>query len=640
MFKSARLNRIFAIASFFAITGICAISDYQPLSNLVVNEAVAQSKDNIVLYPDDNLPIKGDPNAIVTIIEFSDYQCPFCSRAEPTLDQLLQDYPTEVRVAFAQNPLAFHQNAKPAAKASYAAWKQGKFWEMHELLFANQKELSREFYIEKAEELGLNSEKFIRDMDSDAAESYIQKCMDEGQPYGVSGTPSFVINGVLFVGAQPIDKFKEVIDKEIARANEVAKSKKLKGDKLYRELVQSAPKNADKDDADNDTDKNDKRHYIADGKSPILGDKNAPITIVEFTDFQCPFCKRANDTIHTLMVNNPGKIRILFKHYPLPFHDKAKLAHQAAEAAKNQKKFWEYHDLLFANSNALTREDLIDYAERLNLNMKKFIADMDDQKTIDIVEADIKEGSDAGVRGTPHFLLNGSVLSGAQPLEAFQRKLDSELEVAKKYKKLKGAKLYEKIVNDAPEPEKIKIDIAGSPTLGKAKAPVQIFLFTDFQCPFCNRLRTTLDTIMADPDYKDKVMIVYKNMPLPFHSNAQKAAEAGMYAHRYGKFVEMHNAMFEDQDNLTIDDLKAKAKSVGLDPDKLEKALDDETYKDTVQKDIDIAKALGISGTPTMVINGEMIVGALPLDTIKSKIDKALADSKKDSGKKKGDKKK
>lgn len=633
MFKSALMKRLVIIMSFYAMVGLSAISNIQPVSDYMIHEAAAADNDNMVMNPD-NFPMRGNPDALVTIIEFSDFQCPFCSRAESTIDELLKLYPDEIRVFFAQHPLAFHKEAEPASRAAYAAWKQDKYWAMHKALFENQKSLSDDFYLEQAQELGLDIDKFKRDKESDKAGDYIKKTMEAASTYNIKGTPSFLINGVLFVGAQPIDKFKEIIDSEYKRAKKLAKQKKLKGDKLYRELVKTAPKPAD-DDADDMVKNDGQRYYVKDGKSPILGDKNAPVTIVEYTDFQCPFCQRANDTLHTLMDNNPGKIRVIFKHYPLLFHNKAKLAHQASEAAKNQKKFWEYHDLLFANREALEREDLIRYAEELNLNMKKFIADMDSPKTAAIIEADIKSGTDSGVKGTPHFLFNGAALSGAQPLNRFQNMLDSELSLTKKYKKLKGTKLYEKIVKDNPaqEEETIDIEIGNSPILGKAKAPVKIFLFIDFQCPFSSKLRTSLDTIMEDPEYKNKVVIIYKSMPFGFHENAHKAAEAAMFAHRHGKFREMYNAMFDDQANLSIEDLKTKAAEIGLNPDELERELSNNTFEDAVDKDFEEAKKFEISGTPTMVINGELFVGAQPIGKIKEKIDKAYAASKK--GKKK-----
>ena len=148
------------------------------------------------------LPIKAateaaKTNAKVTIVEFSDYECPFCSRAEPTIAEIMKQYPNDVRVAFINNPLPMHKNAEGAAKAALAAQRQGKFWEMHEALFANQRGLNDAFYAQKAAELGLDAAKFQADMNDPAIKDLIDKGMKDGAGYGISGTPSFLINGVL-----------------------------------------------------------------------------------------------------------------------------------------------------------------------------------------------------------------------------------------------------------------------------------------------------------------------------------------------------------------------------------------------------------------------------------------------------------
>lgn len=604
-----------------------------PVAAAAAAPAVDLAVDNSVPMPINiaKLPVKGNPDAKVTIVEFSDYQCPFCSRVEPTIAQLLKAYPNDLRVAFINNPLDFHKEAMPAAKAAVAAYKQGKFWEMHEKLFANQKGLNADFYVKAANELGLDAARFQADMNSPETAAYIKKGMDDGRPFGVSGTPNFLINGVQLVGAQPIDAFKKVIDEQLARANKVANEKKLTGDALYAELVKTAPKPApDEDEAPAG------RVMVDLGTAPVLGNVDAPVTIVEFTDFECPFCSRGNNTLHELLKANPDKIRVVFKHYPLPFHKNAKLAHQAAEAAKIQGKFWEMYDLIFANQKAMSKDDLMGYAKQIGLDLAKFEADLESDAVIKAVEDGIKEGGKAGVRGTPHFFINGTLLSGAQPLAAFQQAVDRELAVAQdaKYAGLKGNDLYEKIIKDgaapapAPQPAPapaapIVIDTTGAPSRGAADAPVTIIQFSEFQCPFCSRVEPTLDQLLKD--YDGKIKIVFKQMPLAFHNNAQKAAEASLFALENGKFWEMHNKMFANQQALSIEDLKKYATEIGLDAAALEAALTSNKYAATVAADQAAAQKAGISGTPSFVINGKLFVGAQPIDAFKKAIDEALA---------------
>lgn len=158
-------------------------------------------------------PVKGSPNASITIIEFSDFECPFCGRVVPTIGQLLKDYDGKIRIAFRQNPLPFHKNAMSAAKASLAAHAQGKFWEMHDALFAGQKDLSDNAIIGVAKKIGLNVNKFKTDWKSDKFNKQIEDDMAIAKKTGATGTPAFFINGIPLKGARPLASFKEVIDK-------------------------------------------------------------------------------------------------------------------------------------------------------------------------------------------------------------------------------------------------------------------------------------------------------------------------------------------------------------------------------------------------------------------------------------------
>ena len=159
----------------------------------------------------------------------------------------------------------------------------------------------------------------------------------------------------------------------------------------------------------------------------MKGPSNAKVTVVLFSDFQCPFCSRAVPVLKEIEDGYKGKVRIAFKQLPLPFHDKAHLAAEAALAANEQGKFWPYHDKLFANQQALDRPSLEKYAEELGLNMSKFKAALDSGKFKDKVDSDAKEGAAVGATGTPTFFINGTKVVGAQPFDAFKTVIDTEL---------------------------------------------------------------------------------------------------------------------------------------------------------------------------------------------------------------------
>jgi protein-disulfide isomerase len=161
-------------------------------------------------------PGKGGPeSAKVTVVEFSDFQCPFCSRVTPTLNQIEEAYGKDVRIVFKHLPLRMHTKAPAAHAAAEAAHRQGKFWEMHDKIFANQRELTEAKYVEYATELGLDVEKFKKDSASAEVKKKVDKDAKEAAALGVTGTPGFFINGLFLSGARPFDSFKTVIDKEL-----------------------------------------------------------------------------------------------------------------------------------------------------------------------------------------------------------------------------------------------------------------------------------------------------------------------------------------------------------------------------------------------------------------------------------------
>ncbi len=163
-------------------------------------------------------PVKGPKDAKVTIIEFSDFQCPFCKRGYQTMEEVAKAYPKDVKIVFKHYPLPFHPQATPAAKASWAAQQQGKFWEFHNELFENQNQLGDAFYTATATKLGLDLKKFEADRKSDAAEKAVQADADLGQKNGIEGTPGFFVGGVQVEGAQPIENFKKIIDRLLNKA--------------------------------------------------------------------------------------------------------------------------------------------------------------------------------------------------------------------------------------------------------------------------------------------------------------------------------------------------------------------------------------------------------------------------------------
>jgi protein-disulfide isomerase len=162
-------------------------------------------------------------------------------------------------------------------------------------------------------------------------------------------------------------------------------------------------------------------------KGPTRGPANAPVTIVEFSDFQCPYCGREYPVIERLMKEYDGKVRLVFRHYPLDFHPFAEKAAEAGACAQDQGKFWELHDKMFSNQAKLAVDDLKGYAKSVGLDAAKFDKCLDSGEKKQLVEDDLKAGSAAGVSGTPAFFINGLFVNGAQPYEQIKQTVDREL---------------------------------------------------------------------------------------------------------------------------------------------------------------------------------------------------------------------
>jgi len=589
---------------------------------------------------------KGDAQGLVTIVMFSDFQCPFCVRVRPTLDQLEKEYPGKIRVYFRHNPLPFHDKAKLAAQAAVAAERQNKFWAMYDVLFENQSKLAREDLIQYAEKIGLDRDRFNRDLDSDESVKQVEEDLELGRKLGIQGTPNFLLNGRAVRGAVPIDQFKTIIDDELNRAQKMG-AKAATGYSFYAALMKGEGKGLGKPMAPVPPPKiplGAEVYKLALDNTPQKGGKEPKVTLVEFGDFQCPYCGRAQGTLDELLRIYGADIRIAFFHYPLPFHQNAMAAALAAIAAEEQGKFWEMHDKLFRSQQALTPVDLEKHAQALNLDMVNYRAAIADPKTKARVQAEMKTGTNFGVAGTPSFFLNGRAFSGAYPLASLKALIDEEMGKVDDLLAtgIPRAQLYATLIKEGlgkaalkkaearpgePQPGvAYKADIKGAPMKGAKDALVTIVEYADFQCPFCARVESTLDQILKE--YPGKVRVAWHNLPLPFHEKAKPAALAAMAAHQQGKFWEMHDLLFKNQLNLGAEEIAGYAETIGLTMTRFKAALTDERIAKAIDAEAAAGGKIGARGTPAFFINGTFLSGAQPFERFQERIDEELAKAK------------
>jgi protein-disulfide isomerase len=205
-----------ALALALAVAAPLAAQTLTDAERRDVREYVAPYLKKPVRLDLSRAPVDGDAKAEITLIEFSDFQCPFCKESQQLLKALRERYGKRLRVAFLHYPLQMHPEARPAARAAWAAGRQGKFWQYHDGLFERQNELGDAFYVRLAGDLGLDIERFNRDRASAEAEQALLADIRQGEKVPVEGTPTFVVNGVPTPNV-PLPLFEEVIRVVTAR---------------------------------------------------------------------------------------------------------------------------------------------------------------------------------------------------------------------------------------------------------------------------------------------------------------------------------------------------------------------------------------------------------------------------------------
>jgi protein-disulfide isomerase len=583
-------------------------------------------------------PAWGKPDAPVTIVEASDFECPFCSRVGPTVERIKKEYgPDKVRLVWKNNPLPFHKSARPTADAAVTvAALGGDFWKFHDLAFANQKDLTPENYEKWAVAAGVDAQKFKAAYDSKKFVGKVDKDLAVSKQIGVRGTPHFMINGKTLSGAQPFEKFKEVIDSELAAADALAKTGVARN-KVSLELTKKNFQKPEdpKPQAPPPEDTTIWKVPVMDD-DPVNGPADALVTIVEFSDFQCPFCGRVEPTITQLMQDYKGDLRIVWKDNPLPFHPRAKPAATLARFAYEKggdKGFWAAHNALFEGQKNLEDDGLQEIAKKLGLPWDKIKAAIAEDKYNERFTASIDLAGDYEARGTPHFFINGRRLSGAQPPEKFKEIIDAQLVIAKGLvsKGVPRDKVFREVMKTAkgaaePEKKDVAAPTKDNPFKGPENAKVVIQEFSDFQCPFCSRVGPTVEEVIKA--YPKDVKVVWRNMPLPFHADAPLAAEAAreIFVQAGNKgFWKYHDKLFGNQQAIKRPDLEKYAEELGgIDMAKFKAALDSHKHKDFIDQDAAVGNKAGVGGTPGFVINGYFVSGAQPFQAFDKVIKMAL----------------
>lgn len=390
-------------------------------------------------------PYRGAPDAPITMYEFSDYQCPFCSRyfvqTEPVLDRSYVRT-GKVRVVFRDFPLVeLHPNAPAAHVTALCMADQGAalYWAMHAQLFQTQSEWNQlpdpaSYFANLATTVGADMDQYQACIDSGEKEAIVQQRVQEAMTKGFSGTPSFqfvreaTAEVFSLVGAQPYEQFSGMIDTLIAGGTPQTEEA-TQGDG-NNEIPFWATADGLKPNAD--------RPEQTVAGDFYRGNPDAKVVVIEFSDFQCPFCRK-----HTLETQpaldekfvDTGEVMWVFKHFPLSIHPQAPAAGAAAECAADQNQFWAMHELLFQSTDSWSISDptpvFADLATQLKLDTAQFATCLAGEEAAKRVQEDLDAGTPF-VRGTPTFIVlyngQGSIIPGALPADRFSSILQEVLD--------------------------------------------------------------------------------------------------------------------------------------------------------------------------------------------------------------------
>jgi protein-disulfide isomerase len=430
---------------------------------------------------DEQDPATGAAIPLVTIVEYSDFQCPYCGKLAETLHDVVGEYGQDVKLVFKQFPLPMHPQAEPAARAALAAHQQGKFWELHDKLFANQKALSDEDLEAYARGAGLDIERWRKDFGGEALRQEVRAEADVGRQLGVSVTPTFYVNGRSFNGAQSAEQVRSIIEDELAAARRLLAAG-VKREELYARFLHAAPPlpgsaaqpaaaapaapaeakpaipgvaaDAQPNPADEYGEASRVPNYgVPTGKDrPTKGPADALVTIVEFGAFDCEACRSAQPAVQKILAKYPSDVRLVFRH--LAETPVARRSAQIAVAAHQQGKFWEAHDKLLQSSGDFTPDTAQQLAKDIGLDVETFMRDLRDRgdtgalKQIqeDLAVVDVFRGSAAA----PLFFVNGRYLDSKATFEDLDRLVQEEKTKAQAFQSEKNVvdktQLYDSMI--------------------------------------------------------------------------------------------------------------------------------------------------------------------------------------------------
>lgn len=400
-------------------------------------------------FTEEGHPYRGSADATVTLIEYSDYACPFCGRyTAQNVPALLEEYGVtgQVRFVFREFPLeGIHPTAPVAHAAALCAGEQGAglYWAVHDEIFARQADWTQlpdptEVLAEIASSVGVEMGAYAECVGSGRHDEEIVATVEEARSLGFNGTPSFVFTSAsidqdfTMIGARPLEEFSSWLDALLA-GEPPPDDEAEQGEDEPAELpfwFSPEGRSADPD-----------RVGFTRGGDPYRGSPEAPMTVIEFSDFQCPFCLQqyveSEPTTKAELIDT-GQVMWIYKHLPLAIHEQAPLAAAAADCAGEQGRFWDMHDALFESVEQWGNENAEavfgELALSIGLDAGRFTACLESRASLEGVVSDLFQARALGVQNAPSFVVfaegqeRGTLAEGFVEGDQFVRAIKSQLE--------------------------------------------------------------------------------------------------------------------------------------------------------------------------------------------------------------------
>jgi len=420
-----------------------------------------QTEDPNAIYamPLGNDPMVGDRLAPVTVVGFLDPQCHYCRKSISVLDTVLAKHKRQVRFVLRAFPLAGDPVSTMASQAAIEVYGEkgaDAFWRFEKQVFATD-HLSRAVVETLAKGVGADPGRLRRALDAQTNQAVVERSLAVGHRFGVGGTPSFFINGKKYPGFLDEGEFDQAID-EAGRRAKTLLDQGIRPQKLYAALTAKGYRKVHyiKTAPPGELDPEGVYRVIAGPGLPQKGPDDALVTIVEFTDFQCPFCRRLTETLEELLKRYPKDVRLVFRNLPLPMHPYAFIAAETARIVyrlKGNAAFWTFHDMLFHHQQELSLAKLEQFAVAVGVDASKYRKALADHRYEAWVKKDASFAEGLGVSGTPQMFINGKPMSGAYPLNQVKKRVDAELAAARKLVQggVARGKVHEHIIEHGQE---------------------------------------------------------------------------------------------------------------------------------------------------------------------------------------------